>query len=215
MIYFEHPKFELNMDKLCRRLRIDKDNESNESIRKQLPALRKIAEENTELKILYLEGDGYFKTGIEDVDRCEKQLVCLCYTTEKILDLINGMMADGDFFEAYIINDMANEALFNASNRMNEHIFQKMKEEGRNLTEKYSPGEDGIPLEYQKDYLDLLLAETDLEVTINKSYMLIPEKTMMYTYGADTTNPEISVAHDCRKCSKTDCYFREIDLVTV
>lgn len=46
---------------------------------------------------------------------------------------------------------------------------------------------------------------------LTESYMLYPEKSMLYLFGADCSNPEISVEHDCGKCPNTSCFFRSTE----
>ncbi len=204
-----HAKYELNMERMCKRLHIDGDSFSDECSRKIIPDLKKIAETNMDINVWYMEGNGDFRTGMEEVDACEKQIVCLVYSSQKIMDILEEMSAKGDYLELYLLNDLTNDMLFNASNQLNEYLAKGFKEEGLFLTRKFFPGEGDVPLELQKNLFDLLKKERDFDLDINSSYMLIPEKSMMYAFGADKNNEEVPWQHDCGLCSREDCFFRE------
>lgn len=208
MVFWVDTQFDLDEERLCKRIRIDGDSFSDISARNMIPELKEIAKQHADIRTVYLVGNKEFKTEIEEIDSCEKQIICLCYASDKIINIISDMMEKGDYLESYILNDLTNDVLFNASNQMNEIIFDNMKKEGLFLTEKYSPGERGISLEKQTTFLNLFLNETDLDVQVNESHMLIPEKAMMYGFGADKCNPERSVKHDCKNCENINCFFR-------
>ena len=40
---------------------------------------------------------------------------------------------------------------------------------------------------------------------------LAVKRPMLYLFGADPSNPEISVEHDCGKCPNTSCFFRSTE----
>ena len=147
--------------------------------------------------------------GMPKVDRCKYRITCLSTCSEAITKAIAKLLEQGDFLEGYILNDLANEMLFNASNQMNRQISAAMEEKGCHLTRRFSPGEQELGLEYQSV---LLSAFHDVpavsHVHLTESYMLYPEKSMLYLFGADHSNPEISVEHDCGKCPNTSCFFR-------
>ena len=93
-----------------------------------------------------------------------------------------------------------------------DEIAAAMKESNCHLTRRFSPGEQELDLEYQSVLLDAFRGIPSLShVRLTESYMLYPEKSMLYLFGADFSNPEISVEHDCSKCPNTSCFFRSTE----
>ena len=91
-------------------------------------------------------------------------------------------------------------------------IAAAMKESSCHLTRRFSPGEQELDLEYQSVLLEAFHGIPALShVRLTESYMLYPEKSMLYLFGADCSNPEISVEHDCSKCPNTSCFFRSTE----
>ena len=68
--------------------------------------------------------------------------VCYCGATQKIVDCVDDLMARSDFLEGYILNDLANEVLFNASNAMNRRLYNEFKAQGYHLSTRLTPGEN-------------------------------------------------------------------------
>lgn len=202
-------KYVLDTERMYRRLHIDGDSFSDECSREIIQSLKKIAEANMDINVWYLDGNREFKTGMEAVDSCEKQIVCLVYASQKIMDILEEMSAKGDYLESYLFNDLTNDMIFNASNQLNEYLAKSFKEKGMFLTRKYFPGEGDVPLKLQKNLFDLMKKERNFDLDMNSSYMLIPEKSMMYAFGADKNNEEVPWQHDCSLCSREDCFFRE------
>ena len=147
--------------------------------------------------------------GVEEVDGAQLQVACLSSCSEEILDVITDMIERGDYLEGYILNDLSNEVLFNASNQMNREIAAKVGERGCRLSRRYSPGEGGVDLCYQQPLLEVFRGEPRLQhVRLTDTFMLEPEKSMLYVFGADPSYPERSVEHDCSQCPNTTCFFR-------
>ncbi len=107
----------------------------------------------------------------------------------------------GDFLEGYILNDLANEVLFNASNAMNRRLYNEFKAQGYHLSTRLTPGENHLSMEYQAQFLSLLTQGEPFPATLTEHYMLQPEKAMLYAYGAGTgllTGPSITTAPNAR-----------------
>ena len=108
----------------------------------------------------------------------------------------------------YILNDLANEVLFNASNAMNRRLYNEFKAQGYHLSTRLTPGENHLSMEYQAQFLSLLTQGEPFPATLTEHYMLQPEKAMLYAYGAGTGLPDRSIDHDCSKCPNLSCYMR-------
>lgn len=127
---------------------------------------------------------------------------------QKSVDCVDDLMARSDFLEGYILNDLANEVLFNASNAMNRRLYNEFKAQGYHLSTRLTPGENHLSMEYQAQFLSLLTQGEPFPATLTEHYMLQPEKAMLYAYGAGTGLPDRSIDHDCSKCPNLSCYMR-------
>lgn len=201
--------YQLNIPRLCKRLHIDGDGPVDIASREMLPGLEALAKENMGLSLWYREG--HFVTGIPEVDDCEMQIVCLVSSSRKLEELLGQMAQRGDYLEGYLLNDLSNELLFQASNQLNRHLSEKYEAEGRFLTEKIFPGQGGVPLNRQDTLLRIMKEKEALPVEINDSFMLLPEKSMLYAFGADAKNEKRPWEHDCSWCDRVDCMFRSSD----
>jgi len=154
-----------------------------------------------------LSGVGPF--AIPDLDDCSHQVVCLSSCSEAIVDTITELLNGGDYLEGYILNDMISEILFNASDQMNRAIAEELALAGRRLTRRFSPGEGGMELSWQAALLACFREDHALDyIRLTDTFMLVPEKSMLYLFGADEKNPQLSVEHDCSVCPNVDCFFR-------
>ena len=158
--------------------------------------------------MVYRKGEGDFSLGIREMDNCPVQIVCLVSIGENLNQKIDSFFSEEKYLEAYLLDQMASDALFFASEKLNEMLCRDMKSEGWYLVQKAEAGEGDIPLERQKDFLDIIRAECDIGVRVNDAGVLLPEKTMVYAFSADKEGKELCLNHDCRQCSRKDCGFR-------
>lgn len=209
MIYHADVSIQYDRDRIFRRLRIEAGTNVHHYAAASFPALAEIAETRLQMVHAYTVQKNFQPVGIPEVDSCAYLVTCLSSCSEEIMSAIGGLLEQGDFLEGYILNDLVNEILFNASDQMNRQIAAAMKTLGCHLTRRFSPGEEELGLEYQAPLLESFQGEQALaHVRLTESYMLYPEKSMLYLFGADGSNPEISVEHDCSKCPNITCFFR-------
>ena len=212
MVYFADitPKYDRN--RIFRRLHIQPDTSAYRYAEAVFPALERTARQQLRMTHCYAVEEGAPPMGVPEVDRCRYHITCLSTCSEGITAAITQLLERGDFLEGYILNDLANELLFNASDQMNRQISSVMSESGCHLTRRFSPGEQELGLEYQPVLLSAFRDVPALShVRLTESYMLHPEKSMLYLFGADCSNPEISIEHDCSKCPNTSCFFRSTE----
>ena len=209
MIEFANVTVQYSRSRIYRRLHIEPDTPVFEYAESAFPALVKLMEENLRMQNCYSIFPRQLCIGVEDVDNAKMQVACLSSCSGAIMDAITGLLDRGDYLEGYILNDLSNEVLFNASNQMNREIAAKLSRQGCRLSRRYSPGEGGVELHCQLPLLDCFRDEPRLShVTLTESFMLEPEKSMLYIFGADPAYPERSVEHDCSQCPNTSCFFR-------
>lgn len=197
-------------DRIFNRLKIFPENPTvYEYADEAFPRLEEIARQEMELLCGYTVIPNTLELGSPELDSCELLAVCLAGCTDRIVTRINRMMDEGDFLEGYILNDLANDILFNASDDMNCQLYEEMKARGYHLSSRFTPGENHLALEHQVTFLEILKREEPgLPVELTPHFMLQPEKAMLYAYGGGKNLPDRSVTHDCSVCSNVNCFYR-------
>lgn len=88
-------------------------------------------------------------------------------------------------------------------------INKKLKEEyeGENLRPRYSPGYGDVPLNVQKDLLNVLDTNRKIGVSLTESLLMLPEKSVSAFIGI-AKDGCMHLDKDCDICSKRDCEYR-------
>lgn len=209
MIEFAKVSVEYDRDKIFQRLHIQPGTNVYDYSVNIFPMLTEIVGQKLRMYHCYQISQGKVRVDLPEVDSCSHQVVCLSTCTTEILDAIEELLKRGDFLEGYILNDLTNDILFNASNQMNREIDAKVRSIGCHLSERCSPGEGALDLRHQATLLSCFQEEPLLRhIALTDTYMLTPEKSMLYVYGADASLPWITVEHDCSRCPNVTCTFR-------
>lgn len=210
MIQHADVALQYDRERIFRRLKIEPGTHVHDYAMEAFPALARAAEEKLRMVHCYTLLEDAAAVGIPEVDGCDYQVACLSACSQDIMAEIGRLLERGDYLEGYILNDLSNEILFNASDQMNHRIAGELAAMDCRLTRRFSPGESELALEYQAQLLGYFREDPSLDfVTLTDSYMLMPEKSMLYLFGADRRNPERSVEHDCSQCPNVNCFFRQ------
>lgn len=88
-----------------------------------------------------------------------------------------------------------------------DQIAQEMAEEGKYLRPRFSPGYGDFGIHHQEMLLKILQADKTIGLTMTKSFMLTPTKSVTALIGIST---EQTPCHrqGCEACEKTDCAYR-------
>ncbi len=209
MVEFADVTVQYSRSRIYRRLHIEPDTPVYEYSEKAFPNLIRIVEEKLRMENCYSIFPKALTFDIEKVDSAQLQVACISTCSEDILQAVDDLFEAGDYLDGYILNDLANEILFNASNQMNREIADKVAAFGCRLSRRYSPGEDGLELHYQKPLLKCFEGEPRLaHVILTETYMIKPEKSMLYVFGADPAYPALSLEHNCSLCNNVTCFYR-------
>jgi hypothetical protein len=102
-------------NRIFNRLKITPDRENDYEYANEIfPRLEAIVQTETELLCGYRVLPNNRKLNCPELDGCEKLAVCLVGCSERINKAIAQLLEDGDLLEGYILNDLANDNLFNA-----------------------------------------------------------------------------------------------------
>lgn len=208
MIYREEMAFQFDLEKFCEKMKIGGMSDADQNVRKQIPELAEQLREKMNLQTIVQTG--HFQTGILEVDQCRLQIICLCYIGGESNQWIEELFRQEKYTEGYLVNAMEDEILFLAADQMNKKLQDHLEEKGEPLTKLYCPGEGEVEIEIQHTLLSCLEQETEFEVSINESGMLIPEKAMLWCFGADEKNQPGQGCHSCKMCQKLECPFRKM-----
>ena len=209
MIEFVETAVQYDRERVFRRLHIEPGTEVYAYSASVFPRLEELLAQKLHMYNCYQISQGQIRVDLPEVDGCAYQVACLSTCTREIADTIDGLLEQGEFLEGYVLNDLVNDVIFNASDQMNRQIDVRVRSMGCHLTRRWSPGEGELDLRYQEVLLARFREAADLgHITLNESYMLKPERSMLYLYGADPKLPWIPVEHDCRQCPNLNCQFR-------
>ena len=211
MIQYVNVDVQYDQNRIFRRLKIKPETHVYEYATKVFPKLIQIVDENLDMVHCYAVLHHSPPVNIPEVDSCSHQVVCLSACLDQITQAIGNLLEKGDYLEGYLLNDLTNEILFNGSDQMNRQIAADLAKMDCRLTQRFSPGEGEMDLHYQASLLQCFREDQRLDfVKLTDSFMLAPEKSMLYIFGADRRNPGVSVEHDCSICPNKTCFFRVV-----
>ena len=119
MVYFADVTPKYDRERIFRRLHIEPGTNAYRYAHSVFPSLEEIAQQQLCMTHCYSVEEDAPPMGVPEVDRCKYRIVCLSTCSEGITRAIAKLLDQGDFLEGYILNDLVNEMLFNASDQMN------------------------------------------------------------------------------------------------
>ncbi|KGK85993.1 ASKHA domain-containing protein [Clostridium sp. HMP27] len=140
---------------------------------------------------------------------------CIVTLGEEIIKEISNLFKKNQCMKAIILDEIASQALFNATKEMFDFILKNADEEGLNLTPRLSPGDNSIPLEFQQAILSTFNQEGSLGVSLTEALMLNPIKSMTYYYGAGKDLERCTADHDCKGCGRMNCVYKKEELIKI
>lgn len=124
---------------------------------------------------------GAFSVESRDLSRllegCEECFV-FCVTLGNRVDFLLKRLSASSLAEHYI-TDALSSALAESAADMTEEIIKG----GKICTNRFSAGYGDFPLEKQADILSLLEAQKLLGITLSKSYLMTPQKSITAVFG--------------------------------
>ena len=88
-----------------------------------------------------------------------------------------------------------------------KEIEEEVYSEGLYCTPRFSPGYGDLSLETQKDVFRLLECNIHIGITLNKSLIMTPSKSVTAMFGLRKSEPSEHI-RKCLTCGKTDCLYR-------
>ena len=165
-------------------------------------------EENSGEKVT-LKGCNLVLTGksvCEHLKGCEKAAL-LCGTAGAEIDRLIRMEQTSDMASAVIADAMAGCAVEAVCDAAEEDIGRSC--EGMFMTWRFSAGYGDLPIELQKQFLEVTNAGRTIGVYANENSILTPKKSVTAVIGLSAEKIE-NKRHSCAVCNiKENCTFRQ------
>lgn len=146
-------------------------------------------------------------------DKYQYIVPCIITAGTDVDKKIGNYFSDNRPKEGLVLDAMCTSYLFEISSQLFNHIYENTTKMNLGLSCRISPGDDKLPLKYQKNILDRLNIDNILDLNITENYMLTSMHSMTYIYGADKNIKLNKFDHNCVNCkNKEFCTMRK-DLI--
>ena len=109
---------------------------------------------------------------------------------------------------AYVLDLCASQAVEQAADDLEKDLRDRILQEGKYLTNRYSPGYGDYPIEMQRQLLDYLNAGRAIGLTLTPTNLMVPRKSITAVLGI-STEPKPDVYGNCTHCPlRTKCAWR-------
>jgi uncharacterized 2Fe-2S/4Fe-4S cluster protein (DUF4445 family) len=142
-------------------------------------------------------------------------LYCIVTLGEWVDQQIKTYFADYMYLEGMMLNALADNILYEATNELYRKIHEKTKDINLFLTSRYEAGNSNVPMEAQLEIFECMKLEFDIPVSITSGYMLAPSKTLAYMYAIVEHDCSHGVDHDCSLCQSKVCKQRKYKITLI
>jgi hypothetical protein len=141
------------------------------------------------------------------VKKADSVAVFLCTAGEEIGVRSRNAMKDRDFLKGYIFDIVGTEIVEAAADLMQGDLEKNMRDSGKKITNRYSPGYCGWDVTEQHKLFQLI-PENYCGIKLTPSALMDPVKSISGIIGIGENvknNP-----YTCRLCNQNDCVYRSI-----
>jgi hypothetical protein len=141
------------------------------------------------------------------VKKADSVAVFLCTAGEEIGVRSRNAMKDRDFLKGYIFDIIGTEIVEAAADLMQGDLEKNMRDSGKKITNRYSPGYCGWDVTEQHKLFQLI-PENYCGIKLTPSALMDPVKSISGIIGIGENvknNP-----YTCRLCNQNDCVYRSI-----
>ncbi|MBV1756592.1 MAG: hypothetical protein KMY55_01990 [Dethiosulfatibacter sp.] len=204
------PVFRVDKTMVFKRMRLKETSKVYEKMDLVFNRLLPELESLVDYQAVFLVKDNQFKLDQPQLDDCEKMVFCYTTIGPFICDEITHLFDEKEMVDGYVMNEMANDLIMDLTNQLYDYIKITLKKDGYHLTKRFSPGECSLDLSLQAFIMDHLKEHFDIKGKLMSSYMINPEKSSLFVYGADTKIPELEKDFDCSECFSHNCPYKRI-----
>lgn len=138
------------------------------------------------------------------LDGCDK-VILVAATAGIKADMIVKRAEVTSKAEALILNSIAIAGIEKYMAVLNSFFKEQYPE--YELRPRFSPGYGDVPLEFQKELLNVLDSNRKIGVTLSNTLLMTPTKSVTAIIGLGKSGC-VHIDKDCDLCSKKDCEFR-------
>lgn len=154
------------------------------------------------------------KTATDEYVAGTKVIFAVTSVGDKIKQYSTRAFTEGDYVRGMLADAIADSALFSLEGRMLEKLKAVCGEHGVGILKRLEAPHD-IPMEVQREAWESLKLKETLGIDISCGYMFDPVKTSCQVFVISEDTDTFKAQHDCRKCSNTDCRYRNIPKVEI
>lgn len=211
------PDIDISMNQVARYAGI-KGNDIPDSINALIEKCMPIVKEASKYKACYLEVPvsqdndtvdfDYFcvkSKNLSSVLRGCKKAIIVAATIGIEVDMLIKRAEVTSKAEALILNSIAIASIEEYMFLLNGFFGEQYS--SQKLRPRFSPGYGDVPLELQKELLQVLDSKRKIGVALNDSLLMTPSKSVTAIIGIGESGC-IHIDKDCELCSKHDCEYR-------
>jgi len=129
----------------------------------------------------------------------------ICTIGDGMEKWVQDLMRNGDYIKAYIVDMIASETVDVAMDRIQDWLGQQQKQNGKHITNRYSPGYCGWHLSEQQKLFSLF-PPSFCGITLTESSLMVPIKSISGIIGIGLKVKKVDYV--CRFCDMKDCIYR-------
>lgn len=127
---------------------------------------------------------------------------------EEIAELCSRYFQKGDYLLGMLINAIADAYLFQMEDTLKELLKERCIARHLGISKRMDAPSD-MPMFVQKDILDEIKAEEEIDIGVTAGYMFTTVKTMGYILVLTEDEQAVYAGHNCNTCSAKNCRMRK------
>ncbi len=204
---FIKTNLKINKNKVYKNLQINYENPSYLKAESIFESLSEIARKSIESTTMFCVKKNIFNFKENNLEECDRIILCCTTLGLNIEKEINGLIIKNQAFEAFILDGISNEVLFNMASQANIQLKKDFYDCGFGITRNYFAGESDIDIKYQKTIFDYFMKEKNIDLRLTETCMLSPQKSMLYIIGINKGESTQRLENICSKCNVKNCVY--------
>jgi len=139
----------------------------------------------------------------------EKVAFCICTIGKHLEKKVESLTGREEFTKAVILDAIGSVAAESVAEYLNQVIAVEARKRKLHSSVRFSPGYAGWKLEAQRFIFGLLPAEK-IGVRLNRSFMMIPRKSVSFAVNLSKNSFEDENSDPCKVCGLKQCRFKKV-----
>ena len=131
------PTIKLDKKKIYTRIKVREDSPMYDTINELYESYVEDIADKIEFQVIYTVKANEFNFDIPEVDNCEKVIFCYATIGHPVNDYVIKLFDDKNYLEGYLLNEVANDIVMEATNQLYTYLKKKMKKMGYFLTKRF------------------------------------------------------------------------------